>query len=116
MRDVTCERLGQLGYKVIGTACLSEAIRVCDQNAKDISLLLTDVAMPEMNGLMLADELRQKRPDLPVLYISGYIDDEILRESVQDAEAMIVTKPFTIETLSSRIRAVLAKQTSALKP
>ena len=86
------------------------------QNAKDISLLLTDVVMAEMNGRMLADELKQKRPDLPVLYISGYTDDEILRESVHDVEAMIVTRPFTIEALCSRIRAVLAKHTSALKP
>ncbi len=110
LRDVTCARLCQLGYKVIEAACPSEAIRAFTANARDIDLLLTDVVMPEMNGRMLADQLREKCPDLPVLYMSGYTDDEILRQGVQEAAAMIVSKPFTIEALSSRIRDVLARE------
>ena len=70
-------------------------------------LLLTDIVMPEMTGRELAETLLDREPDLKVLYISGYTDDEVLQRGVRGREVPLVRKPFATEELVRRVRNVL---------
>ena len=72
-----------------------------------IDLLLTDVVMPEMSGRELAETLLGQRPDLKVLYISGYTDDEVLQRGLRGGDIGLLRKPFTAEDLVRRVRDVL---------
>jgi PAS domain S-box-containing protein len=98
------------GFRVLEADCGSEAIAVfeaCGSDRGRIDVLVTDVVMPGMSGRELADALRERVPELPVLYLSGYTDDAVLRHGVLAAEASFLQKPFTAEALCSRLRAVL---------
>ncbi|HEX6615167.1 MAG TPA: response regulator, partial [Gemmatimonadales bacterium] len=76
-------------------------------SARDIDLLVTDVVMPEMSGRELAQTLRDRRPDLKVLYVSGYTDDEVLNRGVKGSDATFMRKPFVAEDLVRRVRTLL---------
>lgn len=81
------------------------------ETAKDaqrkIDLLLTDVVMPRLDGRELANQMVSLRPDLKVLYMSGYSDDVILHRGVQTQGAILVQKPFTKRTLLQKVRETL---------
>lgn len=82
-----------------------------------IDLLLTDVIMPQMNGHELSALLLARRPDLKVLYVSGYSDNDIGHHGVLDAEVELLEKPFSPQTLAQKIREMLgepAERTAAL--
>ena len=83
-----------------------EALTLCEQYEAPIHLLLTDEVMPHMSGRELAEQLEAQRPEMQVIYMSGYTDDAILQHGVSTLGA-ILTKPFTIETLTQRVRIVL---------
>ena len=72
-----------------------------------IHLLLTDVAMPEMSWSQLAQNLERLRPDIPVLYMSGYTDDTALRYAVQENEVALLQEPFTPDALVAKVREVI---------
>jgi CheY-like chemotaxis protein len=74
---------------------------------KGIGLLLTDVVMPGMNGRKLADEARQRRPDLKVLYMTGYSRNAIVHQGRLDPGVELIQKPFSSEQLSTMVRKVL---------
>jgi FixJ family two-component response regulator len=74
----------------------------------DCDLLLTDVIMPEMSGRRLADLLRQRRPDLPVLYMSGYSNGLLGTTNVLDHDIAFIEKPFTRQVLLLKVHEVLA--------
>ncbi|MCP4514842.1 MAG: response regulator, partial [Delftia sp.] len=79
VRLVTRQFLRDSGYTVLEAARGDEALRLCEQRQGPIHLLLTDVIMPGMSGDQLAEHLAQIRPDMRVLYLSGYLDDTIGR-------------------------------------
>jgi two-component system, cell cycle sensor histidine kinase and response regulator CckA len=83
------------------------ALETSERYAGKIDLLLTDVVMPGMNGRQLATELVGARPELCVIYMSGYTEDSILHRSVQSSTVVLVQKPFTPDRLLTRIRQVL---------
>ncbi len=79
-----------------------DALLVAERYERPIDLLVTDVVMPEMGGGELVERLTARRPDLKMLYISGYTNDEVLRRGVQGAETSFLHKPFTSDGLMRR--------------
>ncbi len=109
VRGAVQRMLALLGYTVLEAASGPEALRVArdaQQRGIPIHLVITDVVMPEVNGRELREQLAALWPDLKVLYMSGYTDDEILRRGVQSGE-MLLEKPFTTERLAAAVRATI---------
>jgi CheY-like chemotaxis protein len=95
------------GYRVLTAETPEAAIDICRTYAGAIDLLLTDVIMPQMSGPELAEAARQMRPELPVLFMSGYTGDA--RARLVDASAPLLQKPFTAARLSEAVRDALKK-------
>jgi PAS domain S-box-containing protein len=96
------------GYKVLAASDPEEAVRVCEEYKEAIHLLLTDVVMPKLSGRRLADHVVFIRPEMKVLYMSGYTDDTIVHQGVIHEGAAFLEKPFTPENLLRKVRGVLA--------
>jgi signal transduction histidine kinase len=106
MRRLSCDALRDLGYTVLESETAAAALTmIADTPA--ITLLFTDVVMPEVNGKKLADEALKKRPDLKVLFTTGYTRNAVVHGGVLDPDVNFIGKPFTIEQLASKVRAVL---------
>ena len=72
-----------------------------------VTLLFTDVVMPDMSGRELADRAREKRPNLKVLYTTGYTRNAIVHNGMLDPGTNLLTKPFSIEELAAKVRKIL---------
>jgi len=106
LRAYAIEILSELGYAVLAAADGASALRILEGNRVD--LLFTDVVIPGgMNGRRLADEALRRRPDLKVLFTTGYTRDAIVHHGRLDAGVDMIGKPFSYEALSEKIRAVL---------
>ena len=103
--------LEELGYKVLAADSPSEALRLAEVHQGEIQLLLTDVVMPEMNGRELAQKIKDRNPDLRVLYMSGYTANAIAHHGVLDEGVNFIQKPFARGDLSIRIREILDSNT-----
>jgi CheY-like chemotaxis protein len=95
------------GYAVLAAADGREALRVAEHHAGTIHILVTDVVMPEMSGREVGRRLAAGRPEMRVLYLSGYAGDSIVRDGVLEPGLSFLQKPFTPETLAHRVREVL---------
>ncbi|MGH7636821.1 MAG: ATP-binding protein, partial [Gemmatimonadaceae bacterium] len=95
------------GYTVLEAINGEDALRIAQDYAGVIDLLLSDVVMPEVGGRMLAERLSGTRPDIEVLFMSGYTDDDILRRGLLERGQRLIQKPFTATTLAHEVRAVL---------
>ena len=108
VRDLALRLLRQQGYTVLEAANGVEALHVAQEHGGEkIHLLLTDVVMPQMGGKELADQLKIFRPDVKVLYTSGYTDDAIVHHGVLEPGTHFLQKPFSLKTLSHKVREVL---------
>jgi PAS domain S-box-containing protein len=99
--------LEQLGYQVRAVATTAEAIDAAEEYDGAIDLLITDVVMPEMNGRELADYLQRGRPEMKVLYMSGYTANVIAHRGVLEEGLRFMQKPFSLGELARKISAVL---------
>ena len=108
VRDLTVRMLQQLGYSVLSAASGEEALDISHSFGSKIALLLTDVVMPQMSGRQVADALLAARPDLKVLYLSGYTGHTVIHHGV-DGDLNFLPKPFTREALSKKLDEVLSK-------
>ena len=99
--------LRQQGYTVLEATDSLAAIQLSAKHEGKIDLVLTDVVMPNMGGAQLAAELRRKRPGLKVVYMSGYTENAIVHHGVLDSGVEFLPKPFTIEGMAAKIRAIL---------
>ena len=107
VRNLARLSLQMHGYRVLDAASGEDAMRLAQAHADEIDLLVTDVVMPEMGGRELANLLRQKQPQLKVLFMSGYTDDALVRHGVAAAADAFLQKPFTPSTLARKVRETL---------
>jgi two-component system NtrC family sensor kinase len=106
------EVLREEGYNVIATHDARSALRLLDANP-GIKLLFTDIILPGgMNGRQLSDEALRRRPDLKVLYATGYTRDAIIHEGRLDADVELLNKPFTHDLLTRKVRQILEAEPS----
>jgi len=85
-----------------------EALLICEQYPNPIHLMLTDVVMPNMSGRQLAERLAPIKPDMKIIYMSGYADDTILGRGIPSSETAFLNKPFTPDALMRKVRQVLS--------
>ncbi len=104
VRALTSRILGDHGYEVLQAPNGEVALEECASVHDHIDLLVTDVVMPAMSGAELAERLLRTRPDMKVLYMSGYTSDVVLRHGPRDRDAAVLEKPFSAERLLSRVR------------
>jgi len=114
VRAVASNILRKHDYQVLEAATPAEAIRLCEAHQGGIQLLLTDVVMPGMSGPDLAKRLAGARPEMRVLCMSGYTDDSVVRHGVLASQIAFIQKPFTADTLTTRVREVLDARPSPM--
>jgi PAS domain S-box-containing protein len=107
VRGVTTAALQSIGYTPMVAASAQEALRMCAQFGPEIQLILTDVVMPEMTGAELRDRIEVLRPDIKVLFMSGYTSNVIVTHGVLRTGVQFIQKPFSIEELSRKIGEML---------
>jgi signal transduction histidine kinase len=106
MRLVVEEAFRELGYKVVVAADGKKALALLDANP-GVNLLFTDVVMPEMSGRELAKEALSRRPDLKVVYTTGFSRNAVIHNGILDPDVNFLAKPFTVENLARKVRSVL---------
>ncbi len=107
VRNVVGAMLQRHGYTVLEAQDGAEALRICHEHAGPIHLLLTDVLMPEMNGRMLAERIRSFRPDIRILYMSGYTGNVFPARSDSQSAIAYIQKPFSPAELARKVREIL---------
>jgi two-component system, cell cycle sensor histidine kinase and response regulator CckA len=107
VRDITVQVLKYKGYRVLEAKDAEDGWKLCDEHSGRISLLITDVMMPQMNGKELAAILTKARPELRVLFVSGYTDEAISRFGVLNEGTHFLRKPYTPTTLLTKVREIL---------
>ncbi len=107
LRELTARVLSTNGYQVLRAACGAEAQRLFDQFGGRVDLLLTDVVMPDLSGPTLARSLRERLPELPVVFVSGYSDETGRHHGLDPEGSVVVHKPFKPEELLRALRGVL---------
>jgi len=110
VRMLTIASVEELGFTVHAAPGAKEALKILAAD-KNIALLLTDVVMPEVTGSQLAAEARKMRPDLKVLFTTGYTRNAIVHNGTLDAGVHLISKPFTLEQLSQAIHRVMDAKT-----
>jgi len=106
IRKLVHSILSRCGYQVIDSDTPEHAIELSRENG-DIDLLLTDIVMPQLSGFDLAHRIQQIRPQVKVLYMSGYTDNQVSRSWVLEPDTPFVQKPFTAAVLSQKVREAL---------
>ncbi len=113
VRDLTVAILRQLGYGVLAASSGQEALATAQAYPSDISLLVTDVVMPGMSGKQLADALLLTRPEMRVLYVSGYTENTVLNQGGLGPGVDFLPKPFNRQIIAGRIRQMLDRTSDA---
>jgi DNA-binding NtrC family response regulator len=107
VRKLSHEILEMNGYRVFSAANGEEACRMCDVYIGEIHLMITDVVMPQMSGRELAERVVKDRPEMLVLYMSGYTHDAIVRHGVLVDSMTFLQKPFTPDSFARKVRELL---------
>ena len=101
------------GYRVLAAANAEQALQLAHEHTGDLHLMITDMIMPGLSGKELCERLSLERPELKTLFMSGYIDDELVRESPCGQGGGFLQKPFDIASLLNTVRKVLSAETAA---
>jgi len=107
VRSFAARALGQRGYRVLEATTGAEALDVFARYHGDVDLVVSDVVMPEMDGPALCEELRRERPDLKVIFISGYAEDAFRQHLAENEDFMFLQKPFDLKQLAAAVKAAL---------
>lgn len=108
--------LKHLGYSVKSIATAQEALHLIREGAKDFQLLITDYSMPQMSGLELAKQIHEHLPSLPVILMSGFLNEEAFLSLPASLEPVFIQKPFTIQDLSASITKAIKRADAAHQP
>ena len=104
VRITAVEMLEKCGYTVLEARDASEALSLSEERLGSLSLLITDVVMPGMSGPAMAERMTKNNPELRVLYMTGYADEEVLSERLRDGDAVLLKKPFSFTTIVEKVR------------
>jgi PAS domain S-box-containing protein len=107
LRALVVRVLLRCGYEVLAARDGVEALKMCEERAGAIDILLTDIVMPAMDGTALAAACAARWPAMKVLYTSGYSDEAVVRNGIIDRSAAFMQKPFTPEIIATTVRDVL---------
>lgn len=113
VRNLAHRMLSMQGYRVLAAANAEQALELAHQHTGDLHLMITDMIMPGISGKELCERLSLERPKMKTLFMSGYIDDEFLRESPCGPACGFLQKPFDIASLLNTVRNVLGGETAA---
>ena len=107
LRELTRQLLEDFGYTVLDSGDPAEAIRIAGKHKGPLPLMITDVVMPGFSGPVLAERLATTRPEIRVLYTSGYVDDTAVQNDVLNQGRAFLEKPFTRDVLVRKVRELL---------
>ena len=106
VRVLVCAVLKELGYAYVEAGDANTAVPIIESDQR-IDLMISDVGLPGMNGRQLAEIGRQVRPDLKVLFITGYAEHAAVRGGFLDPGMQMITKPFTFDLLTAKVREMI---------
>ena len=109
VRNFARSALEEFGYTVIPAGNGKEAVKILESNTHTFDLVVTDVVMPDMNGMELYHEISQNYPALPVLFTSGYTDTNVFQDNENEMEINFLKKPYTVNQLLTEVREVLSR-------
>ena len=107
LRRMAAEALQLFGFRVLQAPSGEDALTVLEQANGGVDLLLTDIVMPHMSGRELARQLAGRRPNLKIIFMSGYAEQAAVRNGLLDPNQAFISKPFTPEALVRKLRSVL---------
>jgi CheY-like chemotaxis protein len=107
VRGVIVEMLGEQGYRTLEAVDGPSGLKIL-RSSERVDLLVTDVGLPGMNGRQLADQAREIRPSLKILFVTGYAESVAIAEGFLQPGMEMITKPFDLDHLSRRIRAMVS--------
>ena len=108
VRDVVAKFLEGVGLTVLQASGGEEALALARREDAPIDLLLTDIVMPSMNGLELADRMERVRPDVRILFMTGYAEEVVANAGILGEHRECIGKPFTQEQITKRVRKILS--------
>jgi two-component system, cell cycle sensor histidine kinase and response regulator CckA len=107
IRDLLETMLRRRHFEVVGALAPAAALPWIADESHEVDLLITDVSMPDIDGTELAEQLRSRKPDLPVIFISGYSDLETARKTASGPRDRFLAKPFKLNDLFTAIEALI---------
>lgn len=107
LRRLVIRMLGFWGYNILEACNGEEACKLCEETDEDISLIMTDIIMPKMSGLELANNVKKYHPDIKVLFMSGYSNGAATENGGIEPDAHFIAKPFSSKVLARKVREVL---------
>ncbi len=107
VRHVSLDFLQMYGYSVLEAKDGEAAIEISEQHEGPIHLMVIDVVMPGMNGRILTEHLKKTHSEMKILFTSGYMDNTFVFDGIPDRKINFIAKPFTYETLGSKVREIL---------
>jgi two-component system cell cycle sensor histidine kinase/response regulator CckA len=116
LRNLARIVLRKQGYNVLDAAHGGEALSICQNHEGPIDLLVTDVVMPVLGGRELVDRIVLLRPEIKVLYVSGYTEDAVVRNGIYSDKVQFLHKPFAPAALADKVREVLDQRTTSHHP
>jgi len=106
-REITCRLLSESGFRVYGAGCAAQALEILASVRPAIDLVVTDVVMPEVSGVELAQRIRKRWPATRIIFMSGYGSDVLMSEGLERSRVIFIAKPFTQEALLEKVTAAL---------
>ncbi len=98
------------GYRVLEASNSAEAFHICQTEPGGVQILMTDINMPGVSGLALAEQILLSHPGIRVIYMSGALDEDTFRRLAGNADRTFIQKPFTLQAVGCRVREILGAQ------